>query len=488
MIPLKKPAMKRRTLLRGALAGGGMFAVGLPLLDAMLDNHGEALAQGSPLPTRFVSWFFGNGVNLDKFEPNLPGSSNYALSPLLQDLADIKEYLTVCTGVKNGFTGSAITHHEGLTAFNGYNFIPSGGLASEFGGPTVDQVIADRIAATSDAPPLHSLQLQISKTFSPADTGSTAQHLSAAGEPGALTFKRGASNPRQVWAALFGAPPAPEPVRSSMLDFLKADISQMRNRLGAADQVRMDNHLEAIRGLELLVGDRVACTAPAAPTEQNLQPNGEELITEVNGIMAGLLALAFQCDITRVASVIFVPLAGEVTLGVDLPQTKSNTHHLWGHNPTALGSTGAVDGLTGYEQTVRYTMNRFGDWLREFQDHLEPDGATTLLDTTIFYASSDCAFGKNHQINRQPVLLGGHGRGHLKHPGIHYQAIAGDPNLPSADSELPNGTLNNKAQPSARSTSDILLTCLRAFDAAATSVGDLGSGAGSTTPLLDIEA
>ena len=71
MIPLKKPALKRRTLLRGALAGGGAFAVGLPLLDAMLDNHGEALAQGGPLPARFVSWFFGNGVNLDKFEPKI---------------------------------------------------------------------------------------------------------------------------------------------------------------------------------------------------------------------------------------------------------------------------------------------------------------------------------------------------------------------------------------------------------------------------------
>jgi hypothetical protein len=133
-------------------------------------------------------------------------------------------------------------------------------------------------------------------------------------------------------------------------------------------------------------------------------------------------------------------------------------------------------------------MNRFADWLRTFKNHVEPGGSTTLLDSTIFYASSDCAFGKNHQINRQPVLLGGHGRNHLKHPGIHYQAVAGDPSIPSVDPELANGSLNNKAQPSARNTSDILLTCLRAFDAGATSVGDLSSGSGSTNPLLDIEA
>ena len=51
----------RRTLLRGLL-GAGSVAVGLPLLEAMLDSNGEALADGSPLPLRFGVWFWGNGT------------------------------------------------------------------------------------------------------------------------------------------------------------------------------------------------------------------------------------------------------------------------------------------------------------------------------------------------------------------------------------------------------------------------------------------
>jgi hypothetical protein len=136
-------------------------------------------------------------------------------------------------------------------------------------------------------------------------------------------------------------------------------------------------------------------------------------------------------------------------------------------------------------------MDRFGDWLRKFKEHVEPDGVTSLLDTTIFYASSDCAFGDNHQINRQPVLLGGHGRGSLKFPGTHFRAVDGNPALVPEDSDWPTGTLNDPNQPAARNTADVLLTCLRAFNPSASSVGDTtssGSPPGSTTPLTEIQA
>jgi hypothetical protein len=458
------------------MQGGATAMLGLPLLEAMLDNHGEALAQGQPLPKHFVTWFFGNGVNLNKFEPDMPGSSGYTLSPLLAPLSDVKDYLTVCTGLANRCRPSH-THHEGLTAFSGYDFVDRPdlpGFASEFGGPTIDQLIADRIQAGSDAPPIHSMQVQISKTFSPADTGPTAQNLSAHGEPGAVRAKPGSTNPAHVWAALFGTPPAAG-VRSSMLNFIRSDLAQLYTRLGVADRRRMDAHLQSINELEA----RTACDGGPAVNDGNQEPNSQERVTEVNSLMAEIMATAFECDLTRVASVIFIPMAGEVTLGVDLPNTILRTHHMWSHNANVFPAQ-VVDGLTGYEQNVRYIMDRFGDWLRAFKNRVEPNGTTNLLDSTILYASSDCAYGPNHKITRQPVLLGGHARGHLKFPAIHYQAAAGS-----------SGTLNDYMAPSAKNTSDVLLTCLRAFDPGATSVGDLGgfgTPPGSSTPLCDIES
>ena len=473
----RKGALNRRTLLRGALKGGAVAAVGLPLLEAMLDDHGEALATGAPLPRRFVTWFFGNGFNLDNFEPNMPGSAAYALSPLLQDLADVKDHLTVCTGLQNRARLTK-THHEGLTAYTGYDYIDRPDLpqlGSDFGGPSIDQVIADRMAG---ATPLHSLQFQITKAFSSQDTGTTAQHISAQGEPGRLIAKRGETNPRTLWKSLFGVVPGGGGVRSSMLDFVRQDITKIRGRVGNADKLRMDAHLQALRELEATI---VCAAAPSEPMEENLLESPKEPVTSVNSIMAELLAVCFACDLTRVASVLFLPLAGGVTFGVDLPNTDNTTHHAWSHNTTGLGK----DGQNAYDQNVRFILNRFGDWMRALKNHLEPDGTTTLLDSTILFASSDCAYGWNHQLNRQPILLGGHGRGHLVFPGIHFQAVAGNA-----------GTLNDELQPAARNTSDVLLTCLRAFDPSATSVGDLSTPMqhagkippGSTTPLSEIEA
>jgi hypothetical protein len=473
MIPIKRYAMKRRTFLRGVLRGSPIV-LGLPLLDAMLDGSKEARAQA--LSTRrFVSFFFGNGVNLNKFEPDQPGTNTWALPELLNGLGDLKSYLTVCTGLQNRFSGSILTHHEGMTAFSGYDFIPRPdlvGFASDWGGPTVDQVIADRIAASSDPTPFHSLQIQVSKQLSPADTGGTATYLSVRGEPGALVPKPAITSPRDLFQLVFGAPPAPDGVRTSILDFLKYDLGQMRRRLGAGDNLRMEAHLDGIRALEIqaeVAG--LACTVPTQPTEENLLGNGDEPLTLVNTLMSELIATCFECDITRVASVLFVGLAAESTLG-DVGPTTGKTHHMWSHARTANGT----NGVNGYEQNINYIMNRYGDWMRALRNRVEPDGVTNLLDTTILYASSDCANG-NHKISRQPILLGGHGRGHLKSPGIHFQARAPDA-----------GDLNATAQPADGNMSDVLLTCLRAFDPAAASVGDLGTGTGSSTSQSEIEA
>jgi hypothetical protein len=465
----KKHRLDRRTLLRGTV-GGGAFAIGLPLLEAMLNGNGDALAQGAPLPRRFVSWFFGNGVNLDLFEPDAPGSASWTPSFLLQDIADVKDYLTICTGLQNQ-SQDFMTHHEGLCAFSGYTFLRRPdlpGFASDFGGPTIDQVISDRIVASGVTLPINSLQFQITKFGSPVDTGTTAQVLSARGTPGKLVALPGVANPRRMWEYIFGAPPGPAGVRSSMLDYVKWDLGQVRKRLGTLDQARMETHLEGIRALERKLGGLGSCTAPTQPTEENRQVNGEEHITLVNQLMAQLLAVAFSCDITRVGSVMFLPVAGEATLG-DVPATSGKTHHVWSHTQTTLDN----DGNKGYETNIRFIMNRYGDWLRAMKAITEPAGGT-LLDSCIFYASSDCANG-NHTVGRQPIILGGHGRNHLKFPGIHFQAVAGTP-----------GSLNS-GFPSAGNMSDVLLTCLHAFDPSATSIGDTANPPGSTTPQLEIQ-
>src|SRR5687767_493404 len=117
---MKRTFLSRRTLMRGMLGGSAVF-VGLPLLEAMVNGNGTALADGSPLPVRMILWFFGNGVILNRWIPGGRVSPvvgpNYPISPLLAPLQDVIEYVSPTTGFNNKCAMS-ITHHEGMTLFN----------------------------------------------------------------------------------------------------------------------------------------------------------------------------------------------------------------------------------------------------------------------------------------------------------------------------------------------------------------------------------
>ena len=91
--------LARRTLLKGLGA-----CLALPALEAMLNSHGTAFAQGVPFPKRYVAWFFGNGVLQSQWNPAATGP-NWALTPLLAPLidasrgVDVRSYVSVVSGL-----------------------------------------------------------------------------------------------------------------------------------------------------------------------------------------------------------------------------------------------------------------------------------------------------------------------------------------------------------------------------------------------------
>ena len=462
MHPLRKLKLSRRTVLRG-LAGGAAVSVALPPLEAMLNANGTAYANGDGLPLRFLSFFWGNGVINDRFEPAVTGPG-WELSEQLAPFAPVKEYVSVLTGIMNR-CANQITHHEGRTAFSGYTFEPAGGpgFSSNYGGPTIDQVIADAIQARVTTP-IRSMQVQCSKGFSPADNGTTATTISVRGQPGNLTPLYGEANPVQVWQSIFGEfvpQPDDSALRLSILDAVREDADRLRPRLGTLDNQRLDAHFEGLAELEQKISTvPPTCDLPGQPTHTNSEPVNSEQLTLTMELMTQLIAYAFTCDITRVASCLFLPLAGEATFA-ESSSGSSSTHHVLSHQ-----------GGEDYHDGIVYIMERFSQMLQILRETTDVDG-TNLLDSTIVYGSSDCSIGWSHSIRRQPIILGGTGRGYLVHPGIHYQAVAAaDPNAGNTPSE---GNM-----------SDVLLSCLRAFDPAAPSVG--GGAPMSTTPLTEILA
>jgi hypothetical protein len=450
----KRFALSRRTMLRG-MASGAAATLALPVLDAMLNEHGTALAQGTPLPKRFGVFFWGNGVRLARWNPKATGAG-YELSEELAGLAKVKEYVSVVSGMDIK-TGNERGHHAGtvgiLSAAPMISQDPKGApYASTFSAPSIDQVVA---AELGGATKFRSLELGISRRIVSGE-GTTLRYLSHNGPDNANPPEY---SPRALFDRVFGngfmaggGTTAVDPrlmLRRSVLDAVRLDATALRARLGANDRVRLDQHLESIRALEQQIASAEMaapppslCMAPSAPTD----PQAND-ITGVNNLMSELLTLSLACDQTRVFSIMF---SGSVSLQVYSEVGATTEHHGLSHDEP--GDQPTVHKIT------TFIVNKFATLLEKLKNTTEGDG--NLLDRCAILASSDTAEGQPHSIGDYPILVAGKAGGALVHPGVHYRS----------------GSKEN--------TSKVLLTLLQAMDLKVTEYGKSGGMTNQTVAAL----
>jgi hypothetical protein len=447
---MKPFVLGRRTFLRGA---GAMVA--LPTLEAMLNSHGTAFAQGQPLPLRFASYFWGNGCTLANWTPGATGAG-WPLTPELQPLAAVQDYVNVVSGhsIK---TPNLRGHHNGACAIlSGTPFIPlppnGAPYNSKFGGPSLDQVIAGKIGNTA----FKSVQISVSKRVTTGE-GPTLQYISHQGPDAPMppTFSPAAFF-NQVFAN-FTPQSSTDPknsLRASVLDAVKGDANRLRARLGSADKARLDAHLTAIGDVQTQIMAlppvlTSACQLPnPTPTNDNSDVNGQEQLDAVSHIFSDLIALTWACDLTRVASVQFSGSVGG-TVYADVGQV--DDEHSLTHDSTRQADV---------HSAVVYVMQHFGYFLSKLK--ATPDGTGNLLDNSCILCSTDVCEGLYHSIDDYPILVAGKAGGALKYPGVHYRS----------------NTQEN--------TTNVLLSCAKAVGTGLTSVGgDVGV---SSTPCSAILA
>jgi hypothetical protein len=444
--------LARRTLLKGFGA-----SLALPALEAMMNSHGTAFAQGVPFPKRYVAWFFGNGVLQSQWNPATTGP-NWALTPLLQPLIDasksidVKSYVSVVSGY-NIKTPNLRGHHNGVCAMmSGAPFIPldpmGAGYSSKFSVKSVDQVIADAIAGPT---PHKSLQLAISKRYTTGE-GPTLQYLSHRGPDQPMLQN---TNPATLFNQLFSSFTPKDPtdprdrMRANVLDAVRDDALRLKPKLGTADRQRVDAHLTAIsdvRGQILALPPIVtsACVKPNAPTQTNNDVNGVEPYAAVNKVMSDLLALAFACDLTRVATYQFSgSVGGQCFKDLSPTEARDNEHALT-HDSAAQQKV--KDGITFTMQSFAYTLSAMKKAI---------EGTGNVLDNSCVLCTSDVSEGLDHSIDDYPILVAGKAGGALN-SGIHVR-----------------GTGQN--------TTNVLLSCMKAVMGAQVTSAGAAEGL-STTP------
>jgi hypothetical protein len=444
--------LSRRFLLRGA-AGA---AIALPTLDAMLNSHGTAYAQGMAFPKRYVVWFFGNGVVLPRWRPAAQGQGTaWQLSEELMPLAAHKEQLTVVTGCNIRIPGRR-GHHDGVAAMmSGAEIFPlpagNAPYASRLTQRSLDQELADVIGTTTR---FKSLQLRVSKRIVRGE-GPTLAFLSHASPTAPL---EAVENPvalfNQLFTGVMSAPNDPRNgLRTNVLDAVRDETRALQSKLGAADRTRLDQHLTGIselrqRILTLPSQPVGACRVPTAVTQTNSDVSGQEQIEAVNRVMGDLMAMALACDLTRVVTLQFSGSVGFHTFNWLGTGPRASEHSLT-HDQNEQGKV---------HDSVVFSMRCLAQTLTAMKGVTE--GSGTVLDNSAVLVTSDVSEGYTHSGNDYPILVAGSAGGALR-TNMHYRA--------------PNG----------RNTSDVLLALMQAVGGP-TFTGVGAGGGRSTTPMREI--
>jgi hypothetical protein len=282
------------------------------------------------------------------------------------------------------------------------------------GGPSVDQVIAKQIGGANK---LASLELsgEPGATEGSCDSGyrcSVGNHISfdQSGTPLPKLYDLG-----QIFDRLFqgfdpGASQAEvqrrNEYRKSVLDAVLAQANELKPKLNATDNVKLDEYLSAVREVEtrITLGGGASCTPPPKPTGQMGDQQRHEVLND-------LVALAFQCDITRVASLMW----GNMTSNRNYASIGAAGGH---HDISHHGNN--AENLAKLKKIGKWEMDRLAHLLGKLGSLPDSDGRTVLDNTLIFY-SSDISDGDSHNHDDMPVLLAGGGADFTMNRYLAYQ-------------------------------------------------------------------
>jgi hypothetical protein len=401
----------RRAVLRGALLGGGLAAIPLPRLGAMLNGNGTAYAATGKTIQRFGVYFIGNGFVPSSFAPQPRQTGPLGmLSAQLAPLEKVKSKITVVSGMdlKTG-RPDGLPHGHFFGALSGAHGIPSGRL---FALPTIDQVIALN-SPLGQGVPVKSLELGVA-TATPG-VGQKAYH--AVSSRGTNAQNDPEFNPVAVFNRLFksGVPTTPpgsgggatpiDPTweaEKSVLDAVREDAKALQQRLGMEDRARLESHLTGLRALEdrlqLMSQPRVG--ADAACKQMDMTTPGDSssgLSTKVAAAQDDLLVMALACDQTRVFTYQLTKPAAHVNYGLsDL----SGDFHGICHKEDGTDQPRVVRGAA-------HTMGLFANLLTKM-DAVDEGGAT-MLDNSTILISTCVAWGFTHTQWEWPCVIAGRG-------------------------------------------------------------------------------
>ncbi len=384
--------MNRRTVLRGV-----GVTMALPWLES-IPVWGESVGSTElpqAFPKRFAALFMGNGISPNNWWAKGAGN-DMELSKSLQPMAPLRAKLNVITGLFNKrATGVGI--HPGQTG----NILSGAALqkgAVLKGGVSMDQVLA---AHLGEETPLPGLVLGCEQPITGYhETNFSMAYSSHISWQDALSPVPMEVYPSLAFDSLFDNQGSRR--TQSILDRVKEQATELNRQVSLADRAKLDEYLTSVREVEKRaqhtrqMKDRAdenardrGRPALAMPRPDNGLP---EDIREHMRLMCDIIALAFQTDKTRVATLLLCrDLSGLFYPFLDV----RTAHHPSSHD----------DQSDAYERVSRYYVSQLA-YLATRLDAMK-EGERTVLDNSCLMFISNMWSGSRHDSTKVPILLAG---------------------------------------------------------------------------------
>lgn len=382
-------ALPRRSFLK---ASGAILA--LPLLEAMVPVFARETATAATSPRRMLAICNNLGLLPDRFFPE-SGGLDYQPSPYLKELSELRDELTVLSGVSHpGVDGS---HSSDVSFLTAAPHPGGGGFRNTI---SLDQFIAGKIGHFTRFP---SLTLGVNakegrRSLSWTDSGVLIPCENKASEVYKKLFLQGSADEveRQIRKLRLG---------ESIMDTLAEQSRSLYRRLGTEDRHRLDQYTTAVREVEqrlVKAQEWERLPKPTPPLPMPIDPAQNSAYMEKTRLMYEMARLAFQTDSTR-SITLLLDSNNSPTIEIEGAAITDGYHNLSHHgmNEKKLAQLEAID---------RAHMQLLRDLLRDLKQIQESDG--TLLKNTLVMYGSNFGDANKHTTDNMPVLIAG---GRLRH-------------------------------------------------------------------------
>jgi hypothetical protein len=382
--------VSRRILLQGAGAAMALpWLESLPVWGIQASRDGQA----SIVPKRFAVQFMACGVNQDHWWAKGAGA-DMELSKSLQPLEPLKTKLNFVSGLFNQ-SAVGVGIHPGQTG----NILSGAALqkgAELRGGISVDQVLANTLGEqTAQASLVLGCEQPITGYHETNFSMAYSSHISWQNATSPVPME---VYPALAFDSLFDN--RGNRRNESVLDRVKEHAESLSRQVSAGDKAKLDEYLTSVREVEkrIELARKEQNVAAERAVGQDLPSmkrpdNGlPEDIREHMRLMCDIVALAFQTDKTRVATLLLCrDISGLFYPFLDV----RNAHHSASHS----------DLNDDYERVTRYYVSQFA-YLASRLDAMR-EGDSTVLDNSCLLFINNMWSGSKHDSTKVPLLMSG---------------------------------------------------------------------------------